>query len=54
MSITSVRDNENIRWKKYAKKPKKKKKQTKTEKSKGVTEAILQGWELIDFIVHLS
>ena len=32
----------------------KKKKQTKTEKSKGVTEAILQGWELIDFIVHLS
>ena len=33
---------------------KKKKKKTKTEKSKGVTEAILQGWELIDFIVHLS
>ena len=35
-------------------KDKTKKKQTKTEKSKGVTEAILQGWELIDFIVHLS
>ena len=35
-------------------KNKTKKKKTKTEKSKGVTEAILQGWELIDFIVHLS
>ena len=31
-----------------------KKKKTKTEKSKSVTEAILEGWELIDFIVHLN
>ena len=35
-------------------KKKEKKKKTKTEKSKRVTEAILEGWELIDFIVHLN
>ena len=35
-------------------KKKKKKKKTKTEKCKIVTEAILEGWELIDFIVHLN
>ena len=39
---------------KEIRKKKKTKKKTKTEKSKGVTEAILQGGELIDFIVHLS
>ena len=33
---------------------KKKKKKEKTKTDKGVTEAILQGGELIDFIVHLS
>ena len=30
-----------------------KEKQTKTERSKG-TEAIVKGWELNDFVVHLS
>ena len=40
MPITSVRDNENITWKKYEKN-KQTNKQTKTEKSKGVTEATL-------------
>ena len=39
---------------KEIRKKKKNNKKTKTEKSKGVTEAILQGGELIDFIVHLS
>ena len=31
----------------------KKQKQTKTERSKG-TEAIVEGWELNDFVVHIS
>ena len=39
---------------KEIRKKNKTKKKAKTEKSKGVTEAILQGGELIDFIVHLS
>ena len=30
------------------------KKQTKTEKNKGVTQAIVKGWEVNDFVVRLS
>ena len=51
MSISSVRDNENNRWKRNAK--------TKTKKSKhrqeqGGTEAIVKGWDLNGFAAHLS
>ena len=45
MSVISVRDNENNRWKRNAKKKKKR---------HGGTEAIAKGWELNDFVVHLS
>ena len=31
-----------------------KERQTKTERSKGGTEAIAKGWELNDSVVHLS
>ena len=51
MLITSARDNENNRWKRNAKKNKKK---NKDGKNKGETEAIKKGWELDDFVVHLS
>ena len=50
MSINSVRENENIRWKGNAK-------TTKTNKDireQGGTEAVVKGWELNDFVVHLS
>ena len=49
MPIISVRDNKSKRWKRNAKK------KTKTKKEKVETEAIMmKGWELNDFVVHLS
>ena len=55
MTIISVRDNENHRWKRNAKikTNKKQKKETKTEKNKGGTEVTVKEWELNDFVVHL-
>ena len=54
MPIISVRDNENSRWKRDAKS--KEKQQTNKQRHKGAreTEAIVTGWELNDFVVHLS
>ena len=43
-------DIENNRWKRNAKT---KQKKTKT-KEQGCTEAIVKGWELNNFVVHLS
>ena len=48
MPIISVRDNENSRWKRNAKKQTEKKKQTKTE------DCIVKEWLLNDFVVDLS
>ena len=55
MPIISVRDNENNRWNKNAKKQQQqqKEKQTETEKNKG-TEAIAKGRELNDLLVNFS
>ena len=52
MLIISIRDNENSRWKRNTKKQQKKNRQ----KQKGArgTEAIVKGWELNDFVGHLS
>ena len=47
MPIISVRDNENNRWSRNAKKKKERKEQ-------GGTGAIVKGWELNDFAAHLS
>ena len=44
MTITSIRDNENNTWKK---------KEKKTERNKGMIQAIVKGWELNDFVVGL-
>ena len=49
MPIISVRDNENNRWKKNSKK-----KTSIYRKEQGETEAIVKGWEVNDFVVHLS
>ena len=60
MPIISLRDNENSRWKRNAKKIKivdereMQKKKNKGRKEQGGTEALLKGWELNDFVVHLS
>ena len=48
MPIISVRDNENNRWSRNAKK---KKKERKEQEGTG---AIVKGWELNDFAAHLS
>ena len=48
MPIISVRDNENNRSKKKNKTNKQRQKRTKG------TRAIVKGWELNDFVVHLS
>ena len=48
MPIISVRDNENNRSKKKNKTNKQRQKRTKG------TGAIVKGWELNDFVVHLS
>ena len=45
MVIISARANENNRWKRQLK--------TKTERKKGVTQAIVKVWELNDFAVRL-
>ena len=47
MPIISVEDNENNIWKRNAKK---KQRQQRTRKTK----AKVKGWELNDFVVHLS
>ena len=52
MPIISVTDNENNRWKRDAnKKTKQKKKQVV---GAGGAEAIVKGWELNYFVLHLS
>ena len=50
MLTINVIDNENNRWKRKAKK----KKKDKDRKEQGSTEAAVKGWELNDFVVHLS
>ena len=50
MSIISIRDNKNSRWKRKAKNNKKKQRQ---KKARGA-EAIVKGWELNDFAANLS
>ena len=40
--------------KKETQKKERKKKKEKTGEDKGVTQAIVKGWELNDFVVHLS
>ena len=47
MSIISVTDNENNRWKRKTKK-------TKKERNKGVTQAIVKVWQLNNLVVRLS
>ena len=54
MSIISVRDNENSRWKRNAKTKKIKQSKKQTQKRTRGTEAIVKGWELNDIFVHLS
>ena len=55
MSIISVRDNENHRWKRNAKTKKKtsknRKEQEQGRKEQGGTEAIVKWWELNGFAV---
>ena len=50
MPIISVRDNDNNGWKRNAKNNKK---TNKDRKQQGRT-GIVKGWELNDFVVHLS
>ena len=45
------RDNENNRWKRNAKSNKRK---TKKDRKEQAAEAIVKGWEVNDFVVHLS
>ena len=52
MSIVGVRHNENNRRKKS--KREKNKQTNKDKKQQGRTEAIVKGWELNGFVVHLS
>ena len=47
-------DNEINRWKINAKTKPKKTKKKKKNKERGGTEAILKGWGLNDFVVHLA
>ena len=54
MPIISIRDNENNRWKRDAKKQKTNKQTKKDGKEQGGIEAIVKGWDLNDFVVHLS
>ena len=58
MTIISVRDNENSRWKRNANKNRKKnqtKKETnKDKKEHGGTEVIMKESKLNNFIMHLS
>ena len=50
MLIIYVRDNENSRWKRNANNNK----NQQREKGARGTEDIVKGWELNDFVVHLS
>ena len=50
MAIISIRGNENNRWKRNTHTNKK----SKDRKEQGETEAIVEGWELNDFVVHIS
>ena len=52
MPIIWVRDDENSRWKRNAKK--KTKQTNKDRKEQGETEATVKGCELNDFVVHLT
>ena len=57
MLIISVRDNKNDILKRKVKAKNKqtnKKKTNKARKEQELTEVILKGWELSDFVVHLS
>ena len=53
MSIISVSDNENNRWKRNINKQTNKNK-NKDKKEPGEIKALVKGWELNDFVVHLS
>ena len=53
MLIISVRDNENNRWKRNAQKQQQQQK-NKERKEQGGIEAIVNRWELNDFVVHLT
>ena len=50
MPIIMRRDNENNSWKRNAKT---KQRNKKDREEQGGTEAIVKGWELNDFVVHL-
>ena len=50
MPIISIRDNENSRWKRHAKKKKPSKNTNKDRKEQGGTKAIAKVWELNDFV----
>ena len=55
MLIISARDNENNRWKRNAQKQQQQQQQNNKErKEQGRIEAIVNGWELNDFVVHLT
>ena len=56
MLIISVRDNKNdiLKRKVKAKNKQTNKKKNKARKEQELTEVILKGWELSDFVVHLS
>ena len=51
MPIISVSDNEISGWKRNTKNNKK---TNKDRKEEGGTETIMKGWELNDFVVHVS
>ena len=51
MPIIKVRDNENNRWNRNGKKITKNKADRKEQR---VTQAIVKGWELIDFVVPFN
>ena len=54
MPIISARDNKNSTWNRNEKKQTNKLTKTRTGGGEGVAEAIVKGWELNDYVVHLS
>ena len=54
MPIISVRDNENNRWNRNAKQQQQQQQKNKDRKEQGGIKAIVKGWELNDYVVHLS
>ena len=48
MLIISIKDNENNSWKRSAKK------KNEDRKEQSGTDALVKGWELHDFAMHLS